>query len=157
MRGLVLVPLPHDELAVRVVDEGPRELAALDEELELRQVRAGEMVRQISRRKPKRAVSRESHHQEVSAAIFFVLADIKVAVEAILSYIRTTTMNGKKRKTLTPEEREAREIRSEAMDRWIQDKLERWEAEMRAKDPNYRGLGYWIEPVKAEREAENAA
>jgi hypothetical protein len=26
-----------------------------------------------------------------------------------------------------------------------------------AKDPNYRGLDYWIELVKAEREAQNAA
>ena len=34
---------------------------------------------------------------------------------------------------------------------------ERIEAEMLAKDPNYRGLGYWIEQVKAERDAENAA
>jgi hypothetical protein len=65
----------------------------------------------------------------------------------------------KKRKTRfrTPEEREAWEIRSEAMDRMIRDRLERLEAEMLAKDPNYRGLGYWMEQVKAEREAENAA
>ena len=62
--ALVLVPLPHDELAVRVVDVRPRELAALDEELELRQVRAGEVVRQIGRREPKRAVIRESHPLE---------------------------------------------------------------------------------------------
>ena len=33
----------------------------------------------------------------------------------------------------------------------------RLEAEMLAKDPNYRGLGYWIEQVKAEHEAEIAA
>jgi len=57
----------------------------------------------------------------------------------------------------TPEEREAWEIRSEAMDRMIRDRIERLEAEMRAKDPNYRGLDYWIEQVKAEREAEDAA
>ena len=57
----------------------------------------------------------------------------------------------------TPEEREAWEIRSEAMDRMIRDRIERLEAEMRAKDPNYRGLDYWIEQVKAEREAESAA
>jgi len=65
----------------------------------------------------------------------------------------------KKRKTRfrTPEEREEYEIRSEAMDRMIRDRIERIEAEMLAKDPNYRGLGYWIEQVKAEREAENAA
>jgi len=57
----------------------------------------------------------------------------------------------------TPEEREAWEIRSEAMDRMIRDRIERLEAELRAKDPNYRGLDYWIEQVKAEREAESAA
>ena len=57
----------------------------------------------------------------------------------------------------TPEEREAWEIRSEAMDRMIRDRIERLEAELRAKDPNYRGLDYWIEQVKAEREAEDAA
>jgi len=67
-------------------------------------------------------------------------------------------MKRKKRKTFeTPEEREEWEIRSEAMDRMIRDRIERIEAEMLAKDPNYRGLGYWIEQVKAEREAENAA
>ena len=57
---------------------------------------------------------------------------------------------------MTPEEREAWD-RSEAMDRMLRDRIERIEAEMLAKDPNYRGLGYWIEQVKAEREAENAA
>jgi hypothetical protein len=63
----------------------------------------------------------------------------------------------KKRKIRTPEEREADEIRSEALDRMVRDRIERIEAELAAKDPNYRGLGYWIEQVKAEREAENAA
>ena len=58
---------------------------------------------------------------------------------------------------MTPEEREAWEIRSEAMDRMLRDRIERIEAELRAKDPNYRGLGYWIEQVRAERDAENAA
>jgi hypothetical protein len=43
------------------------------------------------------------------------------------------------------------EIRSEAVDRMIRDGIARIEAELRAKDPNDRGL------VKAEREAENAA
>lgn len=57
----------------------------------------------------------------------------------------------------TPEEREAWEIRSEAMDRMIRDRIERLEAELRAKDPNYRGLDYWIERLEAEREAESAA
>ena len=59
----------------------------------------------------------------------------------------------KNRMTRTPEEREADEIRSEAMDRMIRDKIERLEAELLAKDPNYRGLGYWIEQVKSERRA----
>jgi len=58
---------------------------------------------------------------------------------------------------MTPEEREAWEIRSEAMARMLRDRIERIEAELRAKDPNYRGLGYWIEQVRAERDAENAA
>ena len=49
------------------IDVLPRELAALDEELELRQVRAGEVVRQIGGREPKRAVIRESHHPSISA------------------------------------------------------------------------------------------
>jgi hypothetical protein len=37
------------------------EFAALDGELELRQVRAGEVVRPVGRREPKRAVIRKSH------------------------------------------------------------------------------------------------
>jgi hypothetical protein len=57
---------------------------------------------------------------------------------------------------LTPEERAEREIRSEAIDRMLKDTFER-EAERAAKDPNYRGIGYWIAQVRAEREAENAA
>ncbi len=70
-------------------------------------------------------------------------------------------MKKKRKKTRTifrtPEEREAWEIRSEATDRMIRDRIARIEAELRVKDPNYRGLDYWIEQVKAEREAENAA
>ncbi len=41
MRSLVLVPLPHDDLPVRVDDVRPHKLAALNAQLELRQVRAG--------------------------------------------------------------------------------------------------------------------
>jgi hypothetical protein len=64
----------------------------------------------------------------------------------------------RKRKILqTPEERAEREIRGEALDRMLRDRIARIEAELRAKDPNYRGLDYWIEQVRAEREAENAA
>lgn len=67
-------------------------------------------------------------------------------------------MKRKKRKIVeTPEEREAREIRSEATTRMLQDRIAKIEAELRAKDPNYRGLDWWIAQVKAEREAENAA
>jgi hypothetical protein len=57
----------------------------------------------------------------------------------------------------SPEEREADEIRSEALDRMLRDRIAKIEAELKAKDPNYRGLDWWIEQVKAEREAENAA
>jgi hypothetical protein len=56
----------------------------------------------------------------------------------------------------TPEEREEREIRSEAVDRMLHEWYQR-EAEKAAKDPNYRGIGYWIDQVRAEREAQNAA
>lgn len=68
-------------------------------------------------------------------------------------------MKRKKRKIFqTPEERAEWELRSEARTRQLQDRIERNEAELRAKDPNYRGLDYWIEVVKAERRArENAA
>ena len=62
----------------------------------------------------------------------------------------------KKTKTVTPEERAEREIRSEAIDRMLKERFER-EQQLAAKDPNYRGVGYWIEQVRAEREAENAA
>ena len=63
---LVLVPLAHDDLPVRVVYVGPRKLPALHPQLELRQVRASKMVRQIGGREPKRAVIRESHHLSIS-------------------------------------------------------------------------------------------
>ena len=67
-------------------------------------------------------------------------------------------MKRKKRKIFeTPEERQEWEIRSEATDRMLRDRIERIESELRAKDPNHRGLDYWIEQVRAEREAENAA
>ena len=63
----------------------------------------------------------------------------------------------KKRKIVqTPEEREERDIHSEAIDRMLKERFER-EEELAAKDPNYRGIGYWIAQVRAEREAENAA
>ena len=77
----MLVPLPHDDLPVRVVDVRPRELAALDEELELRQVRAGEVVRQIGRREPKRAVIRESHHLEYQLIVGVPLRKANALIE----------------------------------------------------------------------------
>ena len=46
----MLVALAADEVAVRVVDVRPLELAALHLELELRQVRAGEMRREVGGR-----------------------------------------------------------------------------------------------------------
>lgn len=64
-------------------------------------------------------------------------------------------MKRKKKRTMfrTPEERAESEIRHEAMQRMLRDRIERIEAELRAKNPNYRGLDYWIEQVRAEREA----
>ena len=64
VRRLVLVALVADEVAVRVVDERPLELAALHAELELRQVRAGEVVPEVGRGEQQRAVVGESHHLE---------------------------------------------------------------------------------------------
>jgi hypothetical protein len=57
----------------------------------------------------------------------------------------------------TPEERAESELRSEAMQRMLRDRIERIEAELRAKNPDYRGLDYWIEQVRAERARENPA
>jgi hypothetical protein len=54
----------------------------------------------------------------------------------------------------TPEEREEAEIRSEALNRMLQDRIQRIEAELRAKNPNYRGIDWWIEQVRADREAQ---
>jgi len=63
-------------------------------------------------------------------------------------------MKRKKRKMFeTPEEREAWEIRSEAIDRMLRDRIAKIEAELRARDPNYRGLDYWIEQVKGTHRA----
>jgi hypothetical protein len=49
VRRLVLVALAADEVAVRVVHVRPLELAALHAELEVRQVRAGEVGREVGR------------------------------------------------------------------------------------------------------------
>ena len=64
VRGLVLVALAADEVAVRVVDVRPLELAALHLQIQVRQVRAGEMRREIGGREEQRAVRGESHHSE---------------------------------------------------------------------------------------------
>ena len=64
VRGLVLVPLAADEVAVRVVHVRPLELAALDLEREVRQVRAGQVGREVGGREEQRAVNGESHHPE---------------------------------------------------------------------------------------------
>jgi hypothetical protein len=58
-----------------------------------------------------------------------------------------------KRIRRTAEERREDQIRSEALDRMLRDRITKIEAELRSKDPNYRGLDYWIEQVRAEREA----
>jgi hypothetical protein len=62
--GLVLVPLPHDDLPVRINDLRPLELAAHNAELELGQVRAREVVREVSGREPQGAVRGETHRSE---------------------------------------------------------------------------------------------
>ena len=64
VRRLVLVTLAADEVAVRVVDVRPLELAALHLQVQVRQVRAGEVRREVGGREEQRAVSRESHHSE---------------------------------------------------------------------------------------------
>jgi hypothetical protein len=43
------------------------------------------------------------------------------------------------------------------MQRMLRDRIERIEAELRSKDPDYRGLTYWIEPVRGERHARGNA
>ncbi len=56
VRLLVLVPLPEDEIAVRGVEVRLLELAARDGQRQRRQVRAGEMGRQVGRREGQRVV-----------------------------------------------------------------------------------------------------
>ncbi len=64
VRGLVLVALAADEVAVRVVHARPLELAALHLQVQVRQVRAGEVPREVGGREEQRAVVSESHHPE---------------------------------------------------------------------------------------------
>ncbi len=66
-RRLVLPTLPHDELALLVLAVRPLERLVLDEDVELGQVRAREVVREIGGREPERAVGCETHVVGVSA------------------------------------------------------------------------------------------
>jgi hypothetical protein len=63
---LVLVPEPLDEIPLRIRDLGPRQLAARDPKLELRQVRAGDPGRQVGRGERDGSV-REAHRDILSA------------------------------------------------------------------------------------------
>jgi hypothetical protein len=60
----------------------------------------------------------------------------------------------KKRKIFqTPEERAESELRSEAVDRMLRERIEKIEAELRAKGVEVRGIDYYVEQIKAERAA----
>ncbi len=61
IRLLVLVPLAEDEVAVRGVEVRLLELAARDGERQRRQVRAGEVGREVGRRERERGVGEKSH------------------------------------------------------------------------------------------------
>ena len=63
VRSLVLLALAADELSVRVVPERLLELAARDGELERRQVRAGDEVREARRREA--GASNVNHRQQI--------------------------------------------------------------------------------------------
>ena len=67
--GLVLVALAADEVAARVVNVRPLELAALNLELEVRQVRTGQVGREVRRRMKQGAVNRESHQLEYQGTL----------------------------------------------------------------------------------------
>jgi hypothetical protein len=73
----VLLALAADEVGVRVLAQAPFECAANDGDLELRQVRPGEIVRQVGRRERERAVARETHHLSISRAARLRVADLK--------------------------------------------------------------------------------
>ena len=65
VRELVKVPLLADEGAVGVLENGPLQPLTLNLQLELRQMRTREVVRQIGGREPKRAVSRKTHVRSI--------------------------------------------------------------------------------------------
>jgi hypothetical protein len=62
-------------------------------------------------------------------------------------------MKRKRKIVKTTEERAERELRSEAISRMAEDRIARIEAELQAKNPDYRGIDWWIEQVRAERDA----
>ncbi len=63
-------------------------------------------------------------------------------------------MKRKKRKIFrTPEERAEWELRSEALGRMLQDRMDRIKAELTAKGQQFRDVDYYIEQIKAERVA----
>jgi hypothetical protein len=63
-------------------------------------------------------------------------------------------MKRKKRKIFqTPEERAEWELRSEAVDRMLRERIARIEAELRAKGQPIRGVEYYVEQIRAERAA----
>ena len=57
----------------------------------------------------------------------------------------------------TPEERAEWELRGEAVQRMLQDRIDRITAELRARGQDVRGLDYWIERVRGERAGEYPA
>jgi hypothetical protein len=64
----------------------------------------------------------------------------------------------RKRKTFqTPEERAERQLRSEAVQRMLQDRIDRITAELRARGQEVRDIEYWIERIKAENARERPA
>jgi hypothetical protein len=67
-------------------------------------------------------------------------------------------MKRKKRKIFrTPEERAEWELRGEAVQRMLQDRIDRIAAEMRARGQEVRGVEYWMERIRAERAGEHPA
>src|SRR5262249_557647 len=72
-RRLVLLTLAADEIRLRALPPRPLELVPLDADVELRQVRTREVVREVGGREPERAVGGEAHVVGVSAARRHVL------------------------------------------------------------------------------------
>jgi hypothetical protein len=67
VRLLVLVPLAEDEVAVRGVEVRLLELAARDGERQRRQMRAGEVGREVGRREGERCVGEQAHTTSIGA------------------------------------------------------------------------------------------